>query len=78
MERNIKWVDCLDKSGPDKEGVYFITREEPPEKDTYHVAFNLGDEELCAECATYDPTTDEFLTCEDNGCVAIYRSNKDR
>ena len=78
MERNIKWVDCLDKSEPDKEGVYFITREEPPEKDTYCVTFNLGGEELYAECTTYDPTTDEFLTRESNGCVAIYRSNKDR
>ena len=64
MERNIKWVDCLDKSGPDKECVHFITREKPPEKDTYHVTFNLGDAELYAECTTYDPTTDEFLTCE--------------
>ena len=78
MEWNIKWVDCLDKSEPDKEGVCFITREEPPERNTYRVTFNLGDEELCAECTTYDPTTDEFLACEDNGCVAIYRSNKDR
>ena len=78
MERNIKWGNCPDKSGPDKESVYFITREEPPEKDTYHVTFNLGGEELYAECTTYDPTIDEFLTCESNGCAAIHRSNKDR
>ena len=52
--------------------------ESPPEKDIYRVAFNLGGEELYAECATYDPTTDELLTCERNGCVAIHRSNKDR
>ncbi len=52
--------------------------EKPLEKDTYHVTFNLGDEELCAECVTYDPTTDKFLTRESNGCVAIHRSNKDR
>lgn len=52
--------------------------EKPPEKDMYRITFNLGGEELYAECATYDPTTDEFLTCESNGCVANYRSNKDR
>ena len=52
--------------------------ESPPEKGIYHVTFNLGGEELYAECATYDPTTDEFLTCEGNSCVAIHRSNKDR
>ena len=52
--------------------------ESPPEKDMYHVAFNLGGEELHAECTAHDPTTDEFLTCESNGCVAIHRSNKDR
>lgn len=52
--------------------------EKPPEKDAYRVTFNLGGEELYAECATYDSTTDEFLTCESNGCVANYRSNKDR
>ena len=50
----------------------------PSEKDMYRVTFNLGGKELYAECATYDPTTDEFLTCESNGCVANYRSNKDR
>ena len=49
-----------------------------PEKDMYHVTFNLGGEGLYAECTTYDPTTDKFLTCESNGCVAIHRSNKDR
>ena len=53
-------------------------KKEPSEKDMYHVAFNLGGEELYAECTTYDPTTDEFLTCESNSCVAIHRSNKDR
>ena len=53
-------------------------KKEPSEKDMYHVTFNLGDKELCAECSPYDPTTDEFLTCESNGCVAIHRSNKDR
>ena len=52
--------------------------ERPPEKDMYHVTFNLGGEKLYAECTAHDPTTDEFLTCESNGCVAIYRSNKDR
>lgn len=52
--------------------------EKPLEKDVYRVTLNLGGEELYAECATYDPTTDEFLTCENNGCVAIHRSNKDR
>lgn len=52
--------------------------EKPPEKDMYHVTFNLGGEELYAECTTCDPTTDELLTCESNGCVANYRSNKDR
>ena len=52
--------------------------ESPPEKDMYRVTFNLGGEELCAECIAHDPTTDEFLTCESNGCVAIHRSNKDR
>ena len=39
-------------------------KREPPEKDTYHVTFNLGGDELYAECTAYDPTTDEFLTCE--------------
>ena len=39
-------------------------KKEPSEKDVYHVAFNLGGEELYAECTTYDPTTDEFLTRE--------------
>ena len=48
------------------------------EKDMYRVTFNLGGEELYAECTAYDPTTDGFLTCESNGCVANYRSNKDR
>ena len=38
-------------------------KKEPSEKDMYHVTFNLGDEELYAECTTYNPTTDEFLTC---------------
>lgn len=52
--------------------------EKPLEKDMYRVTFNLGGEELYAECATYDPTTDEFLTRKSNGCVAIHRSNKDR
>ena len=52
--------------------------EKLPEKDMYRVTLNLRGEELYAECAAYDPTTDEFLTCESNGCVAIYRSNKDR
>ena len=53
-------------------------KKEPSEKDMYRVAFNLGGKELYAECTAYDPTTDEFLTCESNGCVAIHRSNKDR
>ena len=39
-------------------------KKEPSEKDAYHVTFNLGGEELYAECTTYDSTTDEFLTCE--------------
>ena len=52
--------------------------ERSPGKDMYRVTFNLGGKELYAECATYDPTTDGFLTCESNGCVANYRSNKDR
>ena len=54
------------------------SEERSPEKDMYHVAFNLGGEELYTECTAYDPTTDEFLACESNGCVAIHRSNKDR
>ena len=37
---------------------------EPSEKSTYHVTFNLGGEEICTECTTYDPATDELLTCE--------------
>ena len=49
-----------------------------PGKDMYRVTFNLGGEELYAACATSDSTTYEFLTCESNGCVANYRSNKDR
>ena len=53
-------------------------KKEPSEKDMYRVTFNLGGEELYAECATYDPTTDEFPTRESNGCVAIHRSSKDR
>ena len=52
--------------------------ESPPEKTVYRVTLNLGGEKLYAECTAYDPTTDEFLTCESNGCVAIHRSNKDR
>ena len=52
--------------------------ERPPEKDMYHVTFNLEGEKLYTECTAYDPTTDEFLTCESNGCAAIHRSNKDR
>ena len=39
-------------------------KKEPSEKDVYHVAFNLGGDELYAECTTYDPTTDESLTRE--------------
>lgn len=54
------------------------SEEKPLEKDVYRVTLNLGGEELYAECAAYDPTTDEFLTCESNGCVAVHRSNKDR
>ena len=38
--------------------------EGPLEKGMYHITFNLGGEELYAECTTYDPTTDEFLTRE--------------
>ena len=52
--------------------------EKPLEKDMYRVTFNLGGEELYAECTAYDPTTDELFTCESNGCAAIHRSNKDR
>ena len=52
--------------------------ERSPEKDMYRVTLNLGGEELYTECTAYDPTTDKFLTCESNGCVVIYRSNKDR
>ena len=54
------------------------SKKEPSEKGAYHATLNLGGEELYAERTTYDPTTDEFLTCESNGCVAIHRSNKDR
>ena len=54
------------------------SKKEPSEKGAYHVTFNLGGEELYAECTTYDPTADEFLTCGSNGCVAVHRSNKDR
>lgn len=39
-------------------------KKEPSEKDMYHVTFNLGGDELHAECTAYDPTTDEFLTRE--------------
>ena len=39
-------------------------KREPSEKDTYRVTLNLRGEELYAECTSYDPTTDEFLTCE--------------
>lgn len=39
-------------------------KREPSEKDVYHVAFNLGGDELYAKCTAYDPTADEFLTCE--------------
>ena len=39
-------------------------KKEPSEKDMYHVTFNLGGDELYAECTAYDPTTDESLTCE--------------
>ena len=39
-------------------------KREPSEKDIYHAAFNLGGDELYAECTAYDPTTDEFPTCE--------------
>ena len=53
-------------------------KKEPSEKDMYRVTFNLGDEELHTECVTYDPTTDELLTCESSGCVVIHRSNEDR
>ena len=53
-------------------------KKEPSEKDIYRVIFNLRDKEFYAECTAYDPTTDEFLTCESNGCVAIYRSNENR
>ena len=45
MKKVIKWIDCLDKSGPDKEGIYFITREDPP----------------FVEEAAYDPEADEFI-----------------
>ena len=38
-------------------------KKESSEKDMYHVTFNLGGDELYAECTAYDPTTDEFLTC---------------
>ena len=38
-------------------------KKEPSEKDIYHVTFNLGGDELYAECTTYDPTADESLIC---------------
>ena len=38
--------------------------EKSPEKGAYHITFNLGGDKLYAECTAYDPTTDEFLTCE--------------
>ena len=49
MKQNIEWIDCLDKSGPDEEGVYFITREDPP----------------FVEEAAYDPEADEFIGYND-------------
>ena len=40
------------------------SKKELSEKYVYHVTFNLGGDELYAECTAYDPTTDEFLTRE--------------
>ena len=45
MKQNIEWIDCWDKERPDKEGVYFITRGNPP----------------YSEEAAYDPEAGEFV-----------------
>ena len=44
-EQNIKWIDHWDKEGPDEEGIYFITRGNPP----------------FVEEAAYDPKAGEFV-----------------
>lgn len=49
MKQNIEWIDCWDKERPDKEGIYFITREDPP----------------FVEEAAYDPEADEFIGYND-------------
>ena len=48
MEQTVKWID-LNESGPDEEGIYFITREDPP----------------FVEEAAYDPKAGEFIGYND-------------
>lgn len=57
MKQNIKWIDCLDKSGPNKEGIYFITRETDPP---------------FVEEAAYDPKIGEFVGCDEDGYIVAW------
>ena len=57
MKQNIKWIDCLDKSGPDKEGIYFITRETGPP---------------FVEEAAYDPKTGEFVGYDEDDYIVAW------
>ena len=57
MKQNIKWIDCLDKSGPDKEGIYFITRETDPP---------------FVEEAAYDPKIGEFVGYDEDDYIRDY------
>lgn len=57
MKQNIKWIDCLDKSGPDKEGIYFITR---------------GADPPFVEEAAYDPGTGEFVGYDEDDYIVAW------
>ena len=57
MKQNIKWYDCWDKEKPDKEGIYFITRETDPP---------------FVEEAAYDPKTGEFVGYDEDDYIVAW------
>ncbi len=56
MKKIIKWIDCWDKERPDEEGIYFITRGNPP----------------YAEEAAYDPETGEFVGYDEDDYIVAW------
>ena len=56
MKQNIEWIDCWDKERPDKEGIYFITRGNPP----------------YSEEAAYDPEAGEFVGYDEDDYIVAW------